>query len=93
MPASAHFLLGFASSIFLAALAASAVLWKSDWLNEHGFSPTIVMLAVFILVQQVSRMVFKAVVKVSCPYGCGNTAYPIRGRADRFRCEKCGMDF
>jgi hypothetical protein len=93
MPPSAHFLLGFASSIFLAVASAAGVLVKADWLKEHNLPPTLVMLVVFILVQLISRALFKALVKVSCPAGCGAEAYPIRGRSDRFRCDKCGLDF
>jgi hypothetical protein len=69
------------------------VLYKSEWLTEHGVSPSIAMLVAFISVQLLSRAAFKAFIKVSCAYGCGPTSYPIRGRSDRFRCEKCGMDF
>jgi hypothetical protein len=93
MPPSAHFLLGFASSILAAVAAAVVVLVNSEWLKLHGISPPVAMLVAFLAAHFIARGLFRAFVKVTCPAGCGTSGYPIRGRSDRFRCDKCGLDF
>jgi hypothetical protein len=93
MTSSQHFILSFASSIFVAALGATGVLMAQDWLSELGIPAYIVALALFIVLHFAVRWFFSNFVRVSCPYGCGKYGLPIRGRSDRFRCHSCGQDF
>jgi hypothetical protein len=93
MNSSQHFLLSFVASIFVATLGAAGVLMIQDWLAEWSIPAYIVALVVFILLHFAVRWYFSNFVRVACPRGCGVKGLPIRGRADRFRCESCGQDF
>jgi predicted PurR-regulated permease PerM len=93
MPANLHFILGLLLSLGIAGASASIVLWNSDWFNQQGIPSIFAALLVFYLVYLLTRFVFKILAPIACPKGCGNTGYVLKGRSDRFRCEKCGMDF
>ncbi|MBL9143274.1 MAG: hypothetical protein JNM99_06275 [Verrucomicrobiaceae bacterium] len=93
MNSSQHFLLSFATSIFVALAGSVGVILAQDWLIERDLPPYILALVAFIILHFTVRWYFSNFVRVKCPYGCGQKALPIRGRSDRFRCESCGQDF
>ena len=92
MKPSQHFLLSFATSIFVGVAAALVILFMQDWLSANDLHPFILMLIAFILGHSVTRWYFRSFVRVECIFGCGKKAYALRGRSDRFRCEQCGND-
>jgi Na+/melibiose symporter-like transporter len=92
MKSSQHFLLSFCSSIFAGIAAALVVFFMQDWISERDLHPPIIMLIAFIIAHITMRWFFRSFVRVQCAFGCGNKAYAIPGRSDRFRCEQCGKD-
>lgn len=93
MTGSQHFITSFITSILVGTLGAVAVFMWQDSFAAVNVSPFLAAPVVFALGHMFSRWVFKHWVSVTCPYGCGNKAYPLPGRHDRFRCESCGQDF
>lgn len=93
MSANLHFILGLLFSLGTAGVCVSIILWNDAWFAQFGVPSVLVAIGIFYLVYVITRWIFKSVAPISCPKGCGNTGYVLKGRSDRFRCEKCGMDF